>query len=426
MRTITNLVFLLMGVLIVSGCAGDSDSSLGIDGDFDHENAEAADDDTESEPDEEVVIAPDRADPPETVTVFEAGTDGYASFRIPVIVEAPDGALLAFCEGRVNSELDWGDIDLVMRRSMDGGRTWGDLIVLGNDGENMVNNPSAVVDRSSGTVFLLHTHGLGGDAEFLIREGWSTGKRTVWLMKSEDNGLTWSESIEISESVKPDTWRWYAVGPVHGIQMTRGPHAGRLLIPCNHSTDGGGGNEFLGAHAIYSDDHGRTWQLGAVDSQGEGEMNPNESTVVELNDGRLYFNSRNQGGQGEASRAVTYSSDGGETFDGLYAGDRQFVGPVVQGSVQRYGAIDQGYERNHLLFSSPGHPSERRDLTILSSFDEGETWESPAVIHEGPSAYSDIVVTQDRWIGVLYESGEEKTYERIVFTRFGVDWLLDQ
>ena len=341
-----------------------------------------------------------------------------------MIVEAADGALLAFAEGRVDWSMDWGDIDLVMKRSTDAGRIWGPLVLLGDDGENMVNNPAAVVDRSTGKVIVVFTQGLGSDQEYLVRAGLAQEPKTAWVMESSDSGLTWSEPREITGDIKPEAWRWYSMGPVHGIQLERGARAGRLLIPSNHSTDGGPTDRFLGAHAIFSDDGGTTWNLGAVDSAGAGLMSPSESTAVELADGSVYFNCRNQGGLGVATRAVTSSLDGGETFEHPYAADPRFVAPVVQASVCRYGALDRGDRRNHLLFSSPGDPDERWDLTVLSSFDEGLTWERGRIVCRGLAAYSDIVVTRDRFIGILFEAGDTDQYERIDYVRFGVGWLL--
>lgn len=358
-------------------------------------------------------------------TVFRAGEDGYHTFRIPAIVESVDGTLLAFSEGRRTGPQDWGDIDLVLRRSTDGGTTWGPLQVLVDDGPDRAGNPAPVVDRHSGRVLVLFNRSLGTDVEWLIRMGMGLGEMTAWVLHSDNSGATWSVPREITGDVKPSGWRWYAMGPVHGIQLTRGEHAGRLVIPANHSTEGGPGDEFLGAHAIYSDDGGDTWSLGAVDSAGEGTMNPSESTVVERVDGSLYFNTRNQTGDG-AHRAVTTSLDGGMTFTGPYVGDPQIEAPVVQASVIRYGAVDRGQQQNHLLFSSPGHPEKRRDLTVLSSHDEGATWGKGRVLHGGPSAYSDLVVTHDRLVGVLFEAGLEGPYERIDYAVFGVGWLAEE
>ena len=261
------------------------------------------------------------------------------------------------------------------------------------------------------------SRGLGSDQEYLVRAGLAQEPKTAWVMESPDSGLTWSSPREITADVKPDTWRWYSMGPVHGIQLERGARAGRLLIPCNHSTDGGAADRFLGSHTIYSDDGGMSWNLGAVDSTGADLMSPSESTAVELVDGSVYFNCRNQGGLGVANRAVTSSRDGGETFEHPYTADPQVVAPVVQASVCRYGAVDRGDHRNHLLFSSPGDPDRRRDLTVLSSFDEGLTWELGRVVHMGPAAYSDILVTRDRFIGILFEAGDADLYERIDYVR---------
>jgi len=209
-------------------------------------------------------------------------------------------------------------------------------------------------------------------------------------------------------------------GPVHGIQLQRGQHAGRLIIPSDHRD---AANNGWGAHILYSDDHGKSWPIGAVDTRAAGStLHPNECVAVELVGGRLYVNARDQHGSDPATRAVAFSSDGGLTFDAPFAAEPDITTPVVQNSVLRLSEADGDNGRNVLIYSCPGHPTARRDLTILVSFDEGQSWTMKGVLHRGPAAYSDLVKLDGEKIGVLYEAGRS-LYEEIVFSTFGLGHL---
>ncbi|SDS05259.1 sialidase family protein [Jiangella sp. DSM 45060] len=366
--------------------------------------------------------APAQASPPIRQTVvFESGTEGYDTFRIPAIVRSDKGTLLAFAEGRVGGGGDTGDIDLVLRRSYDDGRTWGPLQVVGDNGVNVFGNPTPVVDPSTGDVVLLSTHNAGDATEAEIMRGEVTPEqsRRVFVQRSSDDGASWSAAQDITAATKLPEWRWYATGPVHAIALEHGEHRGRLVAAANHSTspppgssDTGQEAKYYGAHSLYSDDGGLTWQLGDVDTPLTGVVNPNENTVTELADGTLYFNARDQNGTGVGTRATTTSSDGGETFDAPYALEPDIVTPVVQGSVLR---LPRAGDR--LVYSGPANPTARRTLQLRYSFDEGATWTGGPVLHDGPAAYSDVVVAGGRTLGVLYENGDTGTYERITFAR---------
>jgi sialidase-1 len=356
--------------------------------------------------------------------VFESGTEGYDTFRIPAITRATDGTLLAFAEGRVEGGGDTGDIDLVLRRSTDNGRTWGQLQVVGDNGPNVFGNPAPVIDPATGDVVLLTTHNAGHVTEAQIMRGEVTPEesRRVFVQRSADHGQTWSEAIDITADTKDPDWRWYATGPVHGIALEHGPHAGRLVIPANHSTspDPGSGDTgqepyYYGGHVLYSDDGGHSWQIGGIDTPLDGVVNPNETTAVELADGTIYFNTRDHRGTSPTNRAATTSRDGGASFDRPYEPVSDLVAPIVQGAVFKLSRAADRHER--LVFSAPGHPSTRHDLTLRSSFDDGASWAESLVVHHGPAAYSDLVETSDRFLGVLYENGDQGTYERITFAR---------
>jgi len=356
------------------------------------------------------------------VTVFQSGTEGYHTFRIPAIVRATDGTLLAFAEGRKNSSSDTGDIDLVLKRSSDEGHTWGTLQVIGDDGPNTFGNPVPIVDATTKRVLLLTTHNAGDVTEAQVLRG-AVQDRRVFVQVSADNGATWSAAREITAEVKQVDWRGYATGPGHGIQLTRGPHAGRLISACDHTTTNSTSWSACGAHLLYSDDGGTSWRIGADDSPGKGLINPNESTAVELTDGRICTLARNQEGQVAEHRAFAYSSNGGATFDAPFEVAPALISPVVEAALLRCSALDQGGNTNRILLSAPGDALARKNMTVRNSFDETRTWNVGKLIYAGPSAYSDLVKLPGGRIGLLYESGITQPYERISFAVFGVAFL---
>jgi hypothetical protein len=356
------------------------------------------------------------------VEVFKSGTEGYHTYRIPAIVQATNGTLLAFAEGRRKSAADTGEIDVVLKRSTDNGGTWGALQVVGDGGSNTFGNPVPIVESRTGKIVLLTTHNSGKVSETQIRKGEAQDRR-VFVQESVDNGLSWSVAREITAETKRPSWRGYATGPVHGIQLTRGPHAGRLVAPCDHTTTNSSQWSACGSHLLLSDNGGVSWRIGADDSPNTGVINPNECAAVELVDGGIFTVTRNQEGIGAGNRAVAYSSNAGETFDHPFSLDLTLVSPVVQASVLRFTANNQGEPTNRILFSSPADPSKRVRMTVRSSFDETRTWTAGKVIYAGPAAYSDMVKLPNNRVGLLYESGVKSPYERITFARFGVDYL---
>jgi sialidase-1 len=347
------------------------------------------------------------------VTVYKAGQDGYHTYRIPAVVRAKDGELLAFAEGRKKGVGDHGDIDIVLKRSSDEGRTWGKMQLVQDEADDptakvWIGNPTPVVDLADpvhpGRLWLAFTR----------------SNRQMFVISSDDNGATWSKRREITSTAGDPAWDWYAAGPMHGIQLDRGRHAGRLIIPCDHRVLA---SDKWGAHLVYSDDHGATWKLGAADTHASNDpLHPNECVAVELVDGRIYVNAREHNGSDPATRAIAYSSDGGATVDAPFTAERQITSPVVQNSAIRFAAKDRGDDRNILVYCGPGHPKERRDLTILLSYDEGKSWGRKTVIHQGPAAYSDLVKLNGQKIGALYEAGQP-LYGEIVFAALGLEDL---
>jgi sialidase-1 len=330
------------------------------------------------------------------------------------MVVSTNGTVLAFCEGRRESAGDTGSIDLLLKRSTDGGATWEPQQIVRSDAGNVCGNPAPVVDESTGIIWLLMTWNLGSDHEREILEGTSEDTRRVFVTHSTDDGLTWSSPREISASVKKPHWRWYATGPVNGIQLTRGGHRGRLVIPANHSDHSDPDRHPYRSHVIYSDDHGRTWELGGVQ-----EDRTNESTLVERADGSLLHNMRSYHGRNR--RAIATSGDGGATWSKVTL-DEALVEPVCQASLLRFD-WPRPDAPGRLLFSNPAS-NKRENMTVRLSNDDGATWPVSRTIHPGPSAYSSLAVLPDQTIACLFEGGEGSPYEKIILARFPLSWLL--
>jgi sialidase-1 len=345
--------------------------------------------------------------------VFTSRRDGYHTYRIPAIVATTNGTLLAFCEGRKNSGSDTGDIDLLLKRSADGGKTWSAQEVLWSDGENTCGNPAPVVDQTTGKIWLLLTWNHGADKEDGIGYQTARDTRRVFVMHSADDGLTWTKPQEITAAVKRPEWGWYATGPVNGIQLTRGAHRGRLVIPCNHSTLKASAQTMTRSHIIFSDDHGATWQLGGIEDE-----KTNESTIVERADGSLLHNMRSY--RKKNRRAVATSADGGATWSPVTL-DEALIEPVCQASILR-GTWPEAGERSRILFSNPAS-TKRNKMTVRVSYDEGATWPVSKLIYPGPAAYSSLVMLPDKSVGCLFECGQTNSYETISLARFPLAWL---
>ncbi len=361
------------------------------------------------------------------VPVFISGTEGYKNFRIPAIIKTPNNDLLAFCEGRVNSSGDFGDIDIVMKRSSNNGKTWSAMKVIATYDSLQAGNPAPVVDMSDpaypeGRIFLFYNTGNNHESE--IRNG--RGVREVWYKTSVDMGLTWSEGINITTqthrpmqpSVNPlynfkEDWRHYANTPGHALQISNGIYKGRIFIPANHSAGPPQkqGEDYF-AHSFYSDDHGATFKL----SEKLHLPGSNESTAAELSNNRMMLNARNQKGDIRL-RIVAISSNGGASWDTSYF-DHQLPDPVCEGSLLNIGMKNN---KKILAFTNAADIKNRNNLTLRISYDEGKSWEKNHTIDNttdpekmgNNAAYSDLVVVNKKKIGVLYE---KDNYSKIIFT----------
>ena len=351
-------------------------------------------------------------------TVFKSGTEGYKSFRIPAIIQLPNKEILAFCEGRVGGAGDYGNIDLVMKRSKDKGKTWSALQVVAEFGNEQISNPAPVMDLTdpafpNGKLFLFYNTGNKSESEIL--KGY--GIKRCMYKTSTDGGQSWLEPVDITDQVhrlkKPDIdpkfnfsedWRYHANTPGHAIQIRSGKYKGRIFIAANHSAgDPQKGAGHYVAHGYYTDDHGKTFKIGnSLNLPGS-----NESMATELSHNRIMMNSRNQRGDVRA-RIVSISSNGGTTWDTTYF-DKTLIDPVCQGSIV---TIGKKKGKNIIAFCNAADTKERHNLTLRLSFDEGQSWERNIPIYKGDtstnpkhdfSAYSDLVKIDGGHIGVLYE-----------------------
>jgi len=334
--------------------------------------------------------------------LFTGGTEGYACFRIPAIIVTPKGTLLAFAEGRKAHCGDAGDIDLVMKRSADGGKTWSALQVIWSDSNNTCGNPAPVVDGSTGNILLLSTRNLSTDREQMIIDGISKDTRRIFVLKSTDDGLSWTIPKEITAQVKAPGWTWYATGPGNGIQLRSGKYKNRLVIPCDHIE---AGTKKFFSHVIYSNNGGETWALGGTTPSDQ----VNECAVAVLPDGALMLNMRNY--NQSHNRRVALSRDGGISWGALTT-DTTLVEPICQASLIAY----LGKKHPHCLaFSNPASSTSRIRMTVRLSYDGGNTWPKKRTLFEGPAAYSNLVALPNGNLACLYEAGTKSAYETIVF-----------
>lgn len=354
----------------------------------------------------------------EFTDIFVGEVGGYYAYRIPALVTSPGGALLVFCEARKTELSDDGDIDLLLRRSENGGRTWLEPQLLHEEGGQArikIGNPTPVVDRETGTIWL------AVNRDYLDERG-SRGGGALLLLNSTDDGKTWSKPIDITKQVKHPDWKHYAFGPGIGIQIQHGPDKGRLVLPGNYR-ESFNKREPSWSHILYSDDHGQTWKVG-----GKLGDYTNECQVVEVGvEGKsaLLFNARNHWGRAgvpekSGKRLIARSADGGLTWSEEKM-DPALSDPPCQASLYRY-LMKTDKDPGIILFANPAGPG-RAKLTIRASLDEGHTWPFEKQLYPGSAAYSCMTRLPDGRVGVIFE---REGYTRLAFMAFKLDALVPQ
>ena len=382
----------------------------------------------------------------EKIDLFEAGKDEYALYRIPGLIVTAKGTVLAYCEARRTGKSDWDTIDILLRRSTDGGRTWSVPRKISDVPGPKSKNPVALAQRLAKPDDETYNNAVTvADRDGTVHLLFCLEYCRCFYIRSEDDGVAWSTPVEITAAFEAFRsrydWKVLATGPAHGIQLQRGPKAGRLVVPVWLSTGTGGHAHRPSVTAtIYSDDGGRTWRAGDVAVPNTAEwINPNETVVVELADGRVMLNVRSES---TAHRRLVVVGPDGATGWSTPRFDASLVEPICMGSIVRYSTAADG-GRNRLVFANPHHldradgkaqpgaSRDRRNLSIKLSDDEGETWKIDKVLEAGYSAYSDLAVTPDGTILCLYERGRESdgakkkptSYAYLTLARFNLAWL---
>lgn len=376
----------------------------------------------------------------EKVDVFEGGQGGYALYRIPGLVVTKKGTVLAYCEARRTGKSDWDAIDILMRRSLDGGKTWSAPSTVANvpgpkhknpalkdykgaKPEDITYNNPVAIAGADGTVHLLFC------LEYM----------ECFYQRSTDDGVTWSKPVEITGAFEAfrKSWDWkvLATGPGHGIEL----RSGRLLVPVWLSTGAGGGN----AHrpsvtaTIYSDDRGATWQAGSIAVPNTAEwVNPNETVAVELTDGSVLLNVRSE--SKNHRRLVTVSKDGASNWS-TPRFDEALLEPICMAGIVR---VPRGEDRlrDCIVFSNPhnlarkdgkelpGRGRDRKNLTMHLSCDDAKSWSVQKPLEPGTSAYSDLAALPDGTVLCFYErsigAGDGRPATNLLtLARFNLEWL---
>ena len=352
------------------------------------------------------------AEPLFETDVFVSGTEGYHTYRIPAMLTTHAGTVLAFAEGREGLG-DADQNDIVLKRSTDGGNTWGPLILVDERGDDNLNNPQAVQVQETGRIILHYVRFPQGCHVNCVVPGYTGNVTRVYQTYSDDDGLTWSVPTDISTMVKDADMTNSIPGIGVGFQLRRGPDAGRIIMPYMSRWT----YQSKNVRAMMSDDFGATWFGGDYPSYENTNSTCGEVQMVELVDGSLLLNGRSTANK---RRMVATSTDSGMTW-GTHSQALALIEPPCMATTLRLSDPLDG-RQSRIIFANPGATSSRTYGTVRVSYDEGATWPVLKVIQQGFFAYSCLTVLPDGKIGLLYESD---SYGKIKFARFSLKWLTD-
>jgi sialidase-1 len=363
------------------------------------------------------------AAPPASITgvdkqdLFEARTAGYTLYRIPGILVTGRGTILAWCEARKAKGWDWDPIDVLLRRSTDGGRTWDAARPIAIAPADAVYNPAAISHKLGGVGVTLNNPVLIAGPDSTVHFLYCVNYARCFYRRSNDDGQTFSPPIEITatfDKFRPEyNWQVIGPGPGHGIRLSSGPHEGRLIVPTWLSLGtGNNGHHPDWTATVFSDDDGKTWARGDFFARSTPDIiDPSETVAVQLSDGRVMVNSRTD--TPGKRRLVTISPDGATHWSNP-AYDPALFDPVCFASMIRLPGAPNGPKQGRLVFCNPNSETKsngksvmkpRRNLTLRLSEDDGKTWPISKVLDPGTAGYSDLAAGADGTIYCLYERG---------------------
>ena len=367
--------------------------------------------------------------------LFTVGEDpAFKIYHIPGIVVTTKGSVLAWCEARRDGS-DWDDIQILLRRSTDDGKTWSPPQSIVNvPGPKKKNAFALQLKHTDPTTVTYNNPVLIADRDGTVHMLFCLEYERCFYQRSTDDGLTWSQPTEITAAFdafkKHYDWKVLATGPNHSIQHK----TGRLVVPVWLSTGTGGNAHRPSVTAtLYSDDQGQTWQAGDIAVPCTDEwINPNETVAIELNDGRVMLNVRSES---KAHRRLITTSPDGATNWSTPKFDDALIEPICMAGIVRYQHAGQSL----ILFSNPhnleggregkpepGKSRDRKNLSLKLSRDEAQTWQVNKLLEDGPSAYSDLAVTPAGTILCFYGAGNKRHFSgsTLRLARFNLEWLL--
>lgn len=372
--------------------------------------------------------SPEEASPPGGkrigVVVRQGGQQGVHTYRIPGLVTTNEGTLIAAYDIRYDNASDLqGDIDVGINRSTDGGQTWEEMQVIMDMGEwgglpeeqNGIGDPSILVDDETGTIWVaaLWTHGMPGERAWTASgpgiEPEETGQ--FMLTKSEDDGKTWSEPVNITGQIKDPEWQLLLQGPGRGITMDDGT----LVFPAQFKDEKG----MPYATIIYSKDHGESWSIGSG-----AKSNTTEAQVVQLSDGSLMLNMRdNRGG----ARSVYTTDDLGESWQKHPTSRSALIEPVSMASLIEFPCPEDELSKYCLLFSNPNSTESRKNMAIKMSTDDGLSWptDQQILLNENQGyGYSCLTPVDEQAVGILYEGAGDLFFQKVLIKELLADETL--
>lgn len=356
------------------------------------------------------------SDAPERTVLFNMGDYDSQYWRIPALVTAADNSLVAVVDKRGSSLGDLPNtISIMSRRSTDNGKNWSEPVVVAQGGNGKTyGDPAVVLDKKTGNLICMFVGDQG------LWNATPSQRQGIYVSKSTDNGVSWSEPVAITDQVYANHSSWYAgfAGSGHGLCLKDGRLMFVLAIRATSAT-----GVPLHNYAIYSDDGGDNWTLSTNAATTAGD----EAKVVELENGDILMSIRNPS---KGNRIFCKSTDRGQTWGKAYF-ETELKDPACNGDIIRYSySTDEGSEgKSRLLHSLPESTTTRENVTIYLSEDDGETWPIKKRLVDGYSAYSSLTVLSDGTIGALVEEGKwdsnlpgEDGFQ-LVFYRFTMDWL---